>query len=83
MVRVSMLQAEGDASKGKGADKALRKEAGRLTKLQEELERSEARYSPHDHFFCCFSARFVLLQFLLQGTVGGSHVGLSPLRSTA
>ena len=38
------MQAGDDAGKAKGADKALRKEAGRLTKLQEELERLEARY---------------------------------------
>ena len=47
MLRLSMLQAEADAAKAKGADKALRKEVGRLTKLQEELEWSEARYHPH------------------------------------
>ena len=37
------IQVGDDAGKGKGADKAVRKEAGRLTKLQEELERLEAR----------------------------------------
>ncbi|KAL3135150.1 hypothetical protein ABBQ32_008084 [Trebouxia sp. C0010 RCD-2024] len=36
-------EAGDDTGKAKGADKALRKEAGRLTKLQEELERLEAR----------------------------------------
>ena len=41
-----VVQAGGDAGKAKGADKALRKEAGRLTKLQEELEKLEARYGP-------------------------------------
>ena len=35
-----------EGSKAKGQDKALRKEAGRLTKLQEDLERIEARYAP-------------------------------------
>lgn len=39
------FQAGDDAGKAKGADKAVRKEAGRLTKLQEELERLEARSS--------------------------------------
>ena len=39
----------GDAGKAKGADKAVRKEAGRLTKLQEELERLEARCSHSFH----------------------------------
>lgn len=39
------MQAGEDGGKAKGADKAIRKEAGRLTKLQEELERLEARCS--------------------------------------
>ncbi len=39
-------QAAVEGSKAKGQDKALRKEAGRLTKLQEDLERIEARYAP-------------------------------------
>ena len=39
------VQADGEAAKSKGNDKVLRKETGRLTKLQEELERVEARCS--------------------------------------
>ena len=38
-------QAAGEGSKAKGQDKTLRKEAGRLTKLQEDLERIEARWA--------------------------------------
>ena len=37
-------QAAGEGSKAKGQDKIVRKEAGRLTKLQEDLERIEARW---------------------------------------
>lgn len=57
--------AAGDAGKAKGADKAVRKEAGRLTKLQEELERLEARCSNSFHppeFVLCFTAA-LLVQF--------------------
>ena len=48
------LQAEGEAGKSKGADKVLRKEAGRLTKLQEELERLEARSAAHNDCHATF-----------------------------
>lgn len=49
------MQAGDDAGKAKGADKAVRKEAGRLTKLQEELERLEARWS-NSHIMALLSA---------------------------
>ena len=51
------LQAGEDAGKAKGAEKAVRKEAGRLTKLQEELERLEARWRYfHTHSMMLLSA---------------------------
>lgn len=37
------MQEEGGKGKGGGQDKLVRKEQGRLTKLQEDLERLEAR----------------------------------------
>lgn len=59
-----------DAGKAKGADKAVRKEAGRLTKLQEELERLEARCGHSVHppsmvllsalLHCCFISTVLL-----------------------
>lgn len=54
------MQAGDDAGKAKGADKAVRKEAGRLTKLQEELERLEARWSDSALIqYCIFSSHVV------------------------
>lgn len=51
------MQAGEDIGKAKGADKAVRKEAGRLTKLQEELERLEARWRySHTHSMMLLSA---------------------------
>ena len=39
-------KAAGAASTAQKQDKALRKETGRLTKMQEDLDRMEARYAP-------------------------------------
>ena len=39
----SFVQEEGGKGKGGAQDKLVRKEQGRLTKLQEDLERLEAR----------------------------------------
>ena len=46
-------QAAGEGGKAKGQDKALRKEAGRLTKLQEDLERIEARCGAQQQVILC------------------------------